>query len=206
MLEYRTQFSIEGFDAGLQQQMRPAFRPLHLLLLNWLRVLDTTERSQVDQRIRHQLHAIVPLLDAFKSEQQPLELIFPGKGPFDTHPQRMNRGVEEPLASALGALAVARILWNVGDQARIEDALPIVRRIKAAIKVEIDTSEVVWPKNSCGLALVVFQQPAKPLTTLQRACTYRVSADRRKEQHIPLTLMIALVMQMLHVLCQRMAE
>ena len=30
----------------------------------------------------------------------------------------------------------------------------------------------VWPKNSCGLALVVFQQPAEPLTTLQRACTY----------------------------------
>jgi hypothetical protein len=55
--------------------------------LNWLRVSDTAERSQVDQRIRHQLHAIVPLLDTFKSEQQPLELIFPRKGPLDTHPQ-----------------------------------------------------------------------------------------------------------------------
>ena len=33
---------------------------------NWLRVLGTTERSQVDQRVRHQLHAIVPLLDTFK--------------------------------------------------------------------------------------------------------------------------------------------
>ena len=36
--------------------------------LNWLRVLGTAERSQVDQRIRQQLHAIVSLLDAFKAE------------------------------------------------------------------------------------------------------------------------------------------
>jgi len=53
--------------------------------LNWLRVLDTTERSQVDQRVRHQLHRIVSLLDAFKAEQQPLELVFPRKGPLDPH-------------------------------------------------------------------------------------------------------------------------
>ena len=35
---------------------------------NWLQVLYTAERSQVDQRIRHQLHPIVSLLDAFKAE------------------------------------------------------------------------------------------------------------------------------------------
>jgi hypothetical protein len=34
---------------------------------NWLRVLDTTERPQIDQDIGHQLHPIVSLLDAFKS-------------------------------------------------------------------------------------------------------------------------------------------
>jgi hypothetical protein len=34
---------------------------------NWLRVLGTTERPQVDQGIRHQLHPIVPLLDTFQS-------------------------------------------------------------------------------------------------------------------------------------------
>ena len=39
----------------------------------------------------------------------------------------MEGRVEQPLAPALGALAVARILWDVGDQARIEDALPIVQ-------------------------------------------------------------------------------
>jgi hypothetical protein len=32
-----------------------------------LRVLGTAERSQVDQRIRQQLHPIVPLLDTFKT-------------------------------------------------------------------------------------------------------------------------------------------
>src|SRR5215510_7767905 len=54
----------------------------------------------------------------------------------------MDSGVEESLAPALGALAVAGIRWDVGDQARIENALPIVRRIKAAIEIEIGTSEV----------------------------------------------------------------
>jgi hypothetical protein len=56
-----------------------------LLLNNWLRVLGTAESSQVDQHVCQQLHAIVPLLDAFKAEQQPFKLIFPRKGPLDTH-------------------------------------------------------------------------------------------------------------------------
>src|SRR5712691_1687163 len=38
----------------------------------WLRVLGTAELTQIDQRVRQQLQAIVPLLDAFKSEQQSL--------------------------------------------------------------------------------------------------------------------------------------
>ena len=46
-------------------------------------VSGTAERAQVDQRVRHQLHAIMPLLDAFKAEQQPLEFVLPRKGPLD---------------------------------------------------------------------------------------------------------------------------
>ena len=57
----------------------------HALPFNWLRVLGTAERSQVDQRIHPQLHPIVPLLDAFKTEQQPLELVLPRKGPLDSY-------------------------------------------------------------------------------------------------------------------------
>ena len=70
---------------------QPATTPIPVQLsepeftANWLRVVDTTERSQVDQRVRHQLHRIVSLLDAFKAEQQPLELVFPRKGPLDPH-------------------------------------------------------------------------------------------------------------------------
>jgi hypothetical protein len=47
----------------------------------------------------------------------------------------MDGFVEEPLAPAFGGLAIPRILLDVGDQARIEHALPIVRGIKAAIEV-----------------------------------------------------------------------
>src|SRR5262245_5941969 len=38
------------------------------IFFNWLRVLDTAASSQVDQRVGHQLHTIMALLDAFKAE------------------------------------------------------------------------------------------------------------------------------------------
>ena len=110
--------------------------------INWLQVLGPAELAQIDQRVRHQLHTIVSLLDVFKTQQHPLKLIFPGKGPLDTHPQGLDGGVEEAFASALGRLAVARMLWDVGDQARIEDQLPIVCGITAAIQVDIGAFEV----------------------------------------------------------------
>ena len=44
-------------------------RDLAELYGKWLRVLDTAERSQVDQHVRQQFHAVVSLLDAFKAEQ-----------------------------------------------------------------------------------------------------------------------------------------
>ena len=94
--------------------------------LTGCKFLGTAEFAQIDQRVRHQLHPIVPPLDTFKAEQQSFELILPGKGPFDPHPQRMDRFVEEALTPTLGRLAVARILFDVGDQARIENALPMV--------------------------------------------------------------------------------
>ena len=60
--------------------------------------------------------------------------------------------------------------------------------------------QAVWSKNSCSFACVVFEEPPKPFATLHRAVTFCVLADRRKEQHVPLTLMIPLVMKMLSVL------
>jgi hypothetical protein len=54
-------------------------------------------------------------------------------------------------------------------------------------------------KNLCGLARVVFQEPPKPFATLHGACTLGVLADRRKEQHVTLALVIPLMMKMRHV-------
>jgi hypothetical protein len=86
-------------------------------LLNWLRVLATAELPHVNQGVLHQFHAKMSLLHVFKTQDEPLEFIFPRKCPIDTSPQCMNRFVEEPLPSLLGALAVAWILFDVGDHA-----------------------------------------------------------------------------------------
>lgn len=104
---------------------------------NWLQVLGTAERTQIYQCIRHPFHAVVSLLDAFKAEQQPLELVLPGKGPLDPQAECMDGGVEEAFAAALRRLAVARILFDVRDEAGIENAFAIVGRIKTPIEVEI---------------------------------------------------------------------
>jgi len=105
-------------------------------------ILYKPQLAQIDQRVCQQLHAIMPLLDTFKAEQESLEFIFPGKGTLDTHPQRMDGGVEQAFASALRGLAVAGILFDVGNQAGIENALPIVRGIKTAIQVEVRACQV----------------------------------------------------------------
>src|SRR5437762_3749154 len=59
---------------------------------------------------------------------------------------------------------------------------------------------------SGSFTFVVFQQPPQSLTALRRACVLWGVAARRKEQHVALALVIPLVMKMLHILRQRMAE
>src|SRR5215475_15729898 len=54
----------------------------------------------------------------------------------------MDGGIEEPLAPSLGALAVPGILCDVGDHARIEHALAIVRGIKASVEIQIGSSKL----------------------------------------------------------------
>ena len=65
-----------------------------IVRMNWLRVLGTAEFSQVDQRIRQQLHPKVSLLNTLKPQKQPFERIFPGKGPVNSCPQGMNYCIE----------------------------------------------------------------------------------------------------------------
>jgi hypothetical protein len=110
--------------------------------MNWLRVLGTAELPHIDQGVRQQFHAKMPLLQVFKTQQQPLEFIFPRKGPIDASPQGVDSGLEESLAPSLGALAVAEILFDIGDQASIENALTIVCGIKTSVEIQIGSSKV----------------------------------------------------------------
>jgi hypothetical protein len=89
---------------------------------NWLHVFGTAERSQMHQRVRQHLHARVPLLDAFNPYKQPLAHIFPRQRPLDPSSYCVDGGVEPPLAPALGALTVAGMLLDVGDDAGVENA------------------------------------------------------------------------------------
>src|SRR6266571_2959607 len=58
----------------------------------------------------------------------------------------------------------------------------------------------------CRVAVVVLQQPTEPFATPQRALTRSALAGQGKEQYVALALMIPLVMNMRHVLRQRMTE
>src|SRR5437588_13007479 len=71
------------------------------------------------------------------------------------------------------------------------------KRRSASSRVIMTTPILV--NHSCGLARVVFQESAEPLTALHRTCPLMLLAGGRKEQDIPLPLMSALVMIMLHI-------
>ena len=55
-------------------------------------------------------------------------------------------------------------------------------------------------------SFVIFEQPAKPFTTLDQAISVALWSGWRKEQDIALALMISLMMKMLYILCQCIAE
>ena len=57
-------------------------------------------------------------------------------------------------------------------------------------------------EHLCSLTLIVFQEASQPFTTAPRACTLWVLTDDRKEEQVPLPLMIPLVMIMLHILME----
>ena len=67
----------------------------------------------------------------------------------------MDGCVEEPLAPSLGALAVAWILFDIRDHARIENAFAIVCGIKAGVEIDMGASEV--QTNLLGHLLQRFQ-------------------------------------------------
>jgi hypothetical protein len=110
--------------------------------LNWLRVLGTAELPHIDQGVRQQFHAKMSLLQVFKTQEESLELVLPRKGPIDTGSQSMDRCIEQTLSSPLRVLSITRILFDIGDHARIENALAIVRGIKSSVEIQIGSSKV----------------------------------------------------------------
>src|SRR6266478_6616195 len=77
-------------------------------------------------------------------------------------------------------------LDRLRDQARLGD-------FEAVILLSPDRlarSYPVWSKYSCSLALVVFQEPAKSFTALNRAFMLACRAGLRKKQDVALALMI----------------
>src|SRR5262245_40054212 len=68
------------------QQIGIRADPNRSLPSNWLQVLGGAETPHIDQGVRQPLHPIVPLLNVFKTEEQPLELVLPPKRPFHSIP------------------------------------------------------------------------------------------------------------------------
>jgi len=64
----------------------------------------------------------------------------------------------------------------------------------------------VWPKYSCGLVVVVFQEPPEPLSTLDWPFTIIGRLPGTKRNHIAESLMTTFLVVMLDVLAQHMTQ
>ena len=64
----------------------------------------------------------------------------------------------------------------------------------------------VWPKYSCGLAIVVFQEPTEPLSARDWPFTIIGRLPGTKRNHIAESLMTTFVVVMLDVLPQYMTQ
>jgi hypothetical protein len=62
--------------------------------MNWLRVLSRTESPQIDQRVGHEFHTVMPTLLVLEPHQEPLEFVLPRKRPLHSISQPMDRWVE----------------------------------------------------------------------------------------------------------------
>src|SRR2546426_2723894 len=89
----------------------------------------------------------------------------------------MNCGIEQPLAPTLRALAITRILFDVGDQARIEDHLP---RLLLDSRV-VGFADVIQP-NCCHpflLEALLFQGPEKGVVLLGPCLEHKTPESKK---------------------------
>jgi hypothetical protein len=76
-------------DGGVKEAFAAALGALAItgvLFDKWLQVLGCAEPPQIDQRVGHQLHPIVPTLEVLEPQQQPLEFVLPRERPLDSLP------------------------------------------------------------------------------------------------------------------------
>ena len=104
--------------------------------MNWLQVLASTKRSEIDEGEGEEFEAKVMNRLGLKAQQQALELILPGESPFHGEASVIQHGIKKALASPLGLLPIARILFDIGLEPRIEDRLAIGFAVKARIQIE----------------------------------------------------------------------
>jgi len=107
-----------------------------------LRVLGTAELPPREQGVRQERHANMPLLPVCKPQEAPLELLCPRTCPIDTRPQSLPRVVAASLPSSRWPRAVAWMLGEVGDPARLEQALALGRGRHARLAIERGASQV----------------------------------------------------------------
>jgi hypothetical protein len=107
-----------------------------------LQVSASTKLSEIDEREGKELEAQVTTLFGLKAQQEAFELILPGKGAFHGEAQFVQHIIKKALSSPFGRLPVARILFDVGLQPGIEDALAVGFTVKARIQIEDGTGEI----------------------------------------------------------------
>jgi hypothetical protein len=107
-----------------------------------LRVLGTAELPDIDQGVRQPFHANVSVLQVFKTPPPPLELVLPGTCPIDPGAQDVDGGLAYPFAPSLGAVAVAGLRLALGEHARLEHVLAMVRGINASVAMQLGSSKV----------------------------------------------------------------
>ena len=104
---------------------------------------DLAVVSEIDHRVGQGLERIVQPADAFKAQQQPAELVLPGKHPLDGAEALLEDGrLEDRLAASLRLLPAARIGVDVGNHAAIEDGLAVGPAVVDTIKTDDGAAEI----------------------------------------------------------------
>jgi hypothetical protein len=117
----------------IQQKERKFY---NIGFMNWLQVSASTKRAEIDEGEGEEFKAKVMDLLGLKAQQQALEFILPGESPFHGEASFIQRGIKKPLPPPFGLLPIARILFDIGLQSRIEGRLAIGLTVKAGIQIE----------------------------------------------------------------------